>query len=298
MSFLTIFTAPKPFTDPHINIIQRNAIQSWLHIGDAVEVLLMGDEEGVAEVAVEYGVRHFPGVACNQSGVPLISAMFDLTRKVSDSHMMAVVNADILLLPDFFTTARRVIEMTDEFMLAGRRWDLNVTAPLDFSEGWSERLRQEAFSRGELHELSGSDYFIFPRKVFRTIPNFTIGRAGWDNWMIYHAVKQPWPAINASSSIMIVHQNHDYSHLPGGSAHYKMEETFENLEMAGGYKNMYTLIEVDYLLVDGHIRPAGFSLLRLIRWFELIFIPESRSPSGFRWGLTRRLRRLRRRLSR
>ena len=33
MSFLTIFTAPKPFTDPHINLIQRNALRSWLALG-------------------------------------------------------------------------------------------------------------------------------------------------------------------------------------------------------------------------------------------------------------------------
>ena len=30
---ITIFTAPKPFTDPHIDVIQRNAIQSWLQPG-------------------------------------------------------------------------------------------------------------------------------------------------------------------------------------------------------------------------------------------------------------------------
>ena len=40
MSFLTIFSAPKKFTDPHIDIIQRNAIQSWQHLGPDVEVIL------------------------------------------------------------------------------------------------------------------------------------------------------------------------------------------------------------------------------------------------------------------
>ncbi len=46
MAFLTIFTAPKPFTDPHIKIIQRNAIQSWMHLQD-VTVMLIGDEPGL-----------------------------------------------------------------------------------------------------------------------------------------------------------------------------------------------------------------------------------------------------------
>ena len=32
-STITIFTAPKPFTDPHIDLIQRNAIRSWRDLG-------------------------------------------------------------------------------------------------------------------------------------------------------------------------------------------------------------------------------------------------------------------------
>ncbi len=51
MALLTIFTAPKPFSDPHINVIQRNAIQSWLHLGNEVEVLLIGNEAGMHELA-------------------------------------------------------------------------------------------------------------------------------------------------------------------------------------------------------------------------------------------------------
>ena len=43
---ITIFTAPKPFTNPHIDLIQRNAIQSWLHLGDDVNVVMIGNEPG------------------------------------------------------------------------------------------------------------------------------------------------------------------------------------------------------------------------------------------------------------
>jgi hypothetical protein len=65
MTFLTIFTAPKPFTNPHIATIQRNAIQSWMQLGSEVEVYLMGDEQGMSEIAQEFGLRHFPEVRCS-----------------------------------------------------------------------------------------------------------------------------------------------------------------------------------------------------------------------------------------
>jgi hypothetical protein len=46
MTSLTIFSAPKPFTNPHIDIIQRNAIRSWVEMDSRVEVILIGDEQG------------------------------------------------------------------------------------------------------------------------------------------------------------------------------------------------------------------------------------------------------------
>ena len=83
MTFLTVFTAPKPFTNPHIVTIQRNAIHSWIKLGPEVEVLLMGDEIGMSDVAKEFGIRHFPGVKCSDQGTPYINSMFDVARQAT-----------------------------------------------------------------------------------------------------------------------------------------------------------------------------------------------------------------------
>lgn len=294
MTKLTIFSAPKPFTQPHIDLIQRNAIQSWLHLGDEVEVILIGDEEGMAEVAAEYGIRHFPQVACNQEGTPLISSIFDIARQNSGSPLLAYVNADILLMPDFVEMALKTAEQAEKFLLVGQRWDLDVTTQLEFTKGWNKRLRVDAVSRGRLHVPAGSDYFIYPRTVFEEIPEFAVGRAGWDNWMIYHAVTQPWPVIDATRSIMIVHQNHDYAHLPQGQMHYDLEETQRNVILAGGESKMYMLLDSNKELVGGRIRPPRFRLVRLVRSLERALLPGIANREGWRWRLTRRLRKIRR----
>ena len=88
MTYLTIFSAPKPFTDPHINIIQRNAIQSWVRLGPQVDVLLIGQEPGLAEAAADYGVTLLPDVRRNDSGTPLISSIFELARQAGDEEAM------------------------------------------------------------------------------------------------------------------------------------------------------------------------------------------------------------------
>ena len=61
MAHLTLFSAPKPFTDAHIDIIQRNAIESWVRLPD-VQVLLLGQETGLEGAARELGATHLPGV--------------------------------------------------------------------------------------------------------------------------------------------------------------------------------------------------------------------------------------------
>jgi hypothetical protein len=257
---LTIFSAPKPFTDPHIRTIQRNAIRSWLALGPDVQVILIGEEEGLAETAAELGVTHLPNVRRNLSGTPLVSSMFDLARRANDSPLLACINADILVQPNFLEGARQAAKLRSQFLLVGQRWDLDVRAELDFGvkgdpDGLT-LLQQDLAQRGRLHTRGGSDYFIFPRACFCQIPDFAIGRAGWDNWMIYEARRQGWACVDATDTIQIIHQDHDYAHLPQGQAHYRLPETFENVRMAGGRRTIFTLIDTDSRLVAGKIAPA------------------------------------------
>ena len=298
MPFLTIFSAPKPFTDPHIATIQRNAIRSWLHLGDQVEVLLVGDEPGLGQEAAELGVRQLPQVLRNEQGTPLVSSLFDLARQASQATLLAYLNADILAMPDMVTAAQQVANKLERFLVVGQRWDLDVLQDLDFSPGWPERLRLEVQGRGALHRPAGSDYFIFPKALYADMPDFAIGRAGWDNWTIYHARRSGWAVVDATASVMIVHQNHDYSHLPGGKAHYNLDESQKNMDIGGGIAHMYTVLEANRYLVSGNIRPVPLTLPRLLRQVELRLAGEEGEPQGFRRTLWRRVRRFRRRVVR
>ena len=297
MPFLTIFSAPKPFTDPHIAIIQRNAIQSWTHLGDDVNVLLVGEEPGLGEAAAECGVELLAGVERNEKGTPLVSSIFELAREACDSPLLVYVNADILLLPDIVEASRLVAGQAGEFLVVGQRWDLDVRERLDFSSGWQQRLQEDLISRGRLHLPAGSDYFIFPRQLFTDIPDFAIGRAGWDNWVIYYARQRGWLVVDGTPSIMVIHQDHDYSHLPGGRPHYEQSESFDNEELAGGTANLHMVLDSQVQLRDGSLRPPRPSLVRSLRRGELWLTPPNGKRHGLRWSLARQLRRTRRRLT-
>jgi hypothetical protein len=298
MSFLTLFSAPKPFTNPHIAVIQRNAICSWLNLGESVQVVLIGDEAGMAETAAELGVLHLPQVACNEQGTPLVSSIFSLARQVSSAPLLAYVNGDILLLSDFVPAARQVASQLDRFLLISQRWDLSVPQRLDFSAGWETQLRAEIRQRGRLHPPAGSDVFVFARSEFEQIPDFAIGRAGWDNWMIYSARKNGIPVVDGTPSMTVIHQDHDYSHLPGGKPHYDLEESQVNMQLSGGPGTMYTILDSTKRLENGQIKAPRWSWLWLARRLELWLMPETQERRGWRWGLARKLRRWRRKSTR
>jgi hypothetical protein len=297
MALLTLFSAPKPFSDPHIAVIQRNALQSWLRLPDT-EVVLVGSETGLAEVAAEFNVPLLPQVTRNESGTPLVSSIFALANQASTSPLLAYVNGDMLFTSDFVEGARAVAAAAEHFLIVGQRWDLDITRPLDFSNGWEQRLHTSTQSSGRLHPPQGSDYFIFPRGQFMDMPPFAIGRAGWDNWMIYYACQHGWPVIDATTSILAMHQNHDYSHLPGGQPHYDLEESHQNTILAGGTAHLYNMLDTNAVLANGTIQRPPFTLARLVRRAELRLMPPQDQRHGPRWWTVRRLRKLRRRLTR
>jgi hypothetical protein len=283
MPLITLFSAPKPFTDPHIAMIQRNAIKSWTLLPD-VEVILLGEETGLIEAARELDVRHIPNVKCNDNGTPLISSMFQLARENSQSDLLCIINTDMLLLPDFVEAAescRSRFQRDKCFVLLSQRWDLDITQPIEFTAGWQNRLSSMVHRQGSLHRPAGSDYFLFPRSCYTDVPDFTIGRAGWDNWMVYEARQEKWPVIDCTPSVLIIHQNHDYSHLPGGKPHYEHPDSNENIRLAGGQANIrYTILDATHQLVNGKLVRPKMSSLRLMRGVELFlraiffFLPE------------------------
>lgn len=243
---ITVFASPKPFLDPHVSRIQRNALRSWLTLGPCVEVLVVGDEAGVSEVAAEHGVRHLPRVERNELGTPLLDSIFRLAEQAARYPVLCYVNADIILLPDFVDGVGEVSRRFDRFLIIGRRWDLEVSEDLTFEAHFAGDLRKRLADRGSLHPPTGSDYFVYPRGMFRHLPAFALGRAGWDNWMIFAGRRARVPVVDATGAITAIHQAHDYRHLPGGQPHYRLPESRRNVEMVGGRATVFTILDATW----------------------------------------------------
>ena len=295
MSKVTIFSAPKPFSDPHINTIQLNAVRSWKKLGSDAEVVLIGDESGIKETADILDVQHIPNVQVNDLGTPLISSIFTLARQVSTHDLLIYLNADILLLPETLEVIQQIHQLKADFLIVGRRWDLDITREIIFDQDWSSEIRIRTEKEGVLQSPTAMDYFVFPKILYQDIPPFAVGRAGWDNWMIYHGMSQDWPVIDATPSLMVIHQNHDYRHLPDGAPHYDLEESHHNVALGGGMRNSFDLVDVPYIFKNGKISHKMPSVARFLRKLERIVTPSERK--GWRWTVTRILKKTQRKLS-
>ncbi|HPD62561.1 MAG TPA: hypothetical protein PKZ26_04730 [Anaerolineaceae bacterium] len=269
MTSVAFFTAPKPFTNAHIRIIQRNAIQSWKSLGRQVEVWLVGDEPGVEQNARELQVGYIPGVARNSFGTPRIDSIFYLVREQSQAEYLCYVNADILVFPDMLRALEEVRARVDRFLIIGRRWDAAVTETLDIKEGWHQQFQAAALVTAKLHRAAGSDYFLFPRNEFIDIPGFAVGRAGWDNWMIYKARYEHMAVVDATGAIKVIHQNHDFSHFADGKIHRLQPESAENMRLAGGRYTVFTIHDANYQLDNDGLQRVRLNRWKLLREFVI-----------------------------
>jgi hypothetical protein len=232
MSYLTLFTIPKGFDDSHVSLIQRNALASWQQLAPEVEVLVMGDDPGVAEAAGEFGATHIGGVERNQFGTPLLDSAFREAAAQGSGEVLCYVNADIVLLEDFVAAVRRLPRTP--YLAIGRRWDCDVDSALDFFEAGAS-LRDWARRSGELDKGRGSDYFAFRADTDFGLPAFAVGRPGWDNWMIGRSLELGLPLIDMTGSVTAIHQNHDYGHVAGSRARsWEGPEADRNRQLAPG----------------------------------------------------------------
>jgi len=253
---LTLFTAPKPFVG-HIGVIQENALRSWKALGSDVDIVVLGDEPGLAQAAADLGVIHLDSVDRAESGAPRLRSVLAAARGASHQPCLCYLNADIILLADFLPAVRRVAERLTRFLLLGQRWDLDVTEPLSFDPGWERSLRENLGRAGRLHRPVGSDYFVFPADIFVELPDFILGRSGWDNWMIFEARRRRIPVVDATAAVTIVHQNHDYAHLPGGQKHHRHPESQVNLDLAGGRETIFRIEDADWRLTPRTLQRKG-----------------------------------------
>lgn len=218
----TIFTTFKPFIGDDA-ILQENAVLSWAKLNPKPFIVAFGSDEGVARVCLQYGL-HWRRLVAQSGRLPLVSAMFKDVQSISRHEQFCYIDADVLLGQDF---VKAVANLRGEYLLCGQSW----------TSGKAGYLSPAQNNRN----IWGQDYFVFSRGQFTDLPPFPVGFPGWDNWLIYHARSKGMKVIDATDSIIAVHQEH-----PANPA----QEGIANRE------HLFSIKDATHLLVNGDLLPA------------------------------------------
>ena len=263
---LTIFSTARRF-EGIFGVIQRNALTSWTRLEPRPQIILFGTDAGTAEICAELGLTHVPDVATSDMGTPLVSDMFAQAQAMAEFDTCCFVNSDIILFQELATVVDAArARFGHRYLVVGQRHDLDVPEPLDFGPGWAGALQAAARSEGKLRSEIFLDYFIFPTGEFRDLPPFAIGRSAYDNWLVWHAGDTGAAVIDATPFMMIVHQNHDYSHAGGMKAVWEGPEAQRAHQMIGHWSRYHAVAHARHMFTPtGQIVPARGLKYRLAR---------------------------------
>lgn len=283
---ITLFSCPKAFKN-QFDTIQRNAIESWLSLGKNVDIVLVGQEEGMEEVCKEYKIKHIRNIERNEYGTPLVKSIVTQAENNSENELMCYVNADIVILKDFIE-AINVLEKkkhNDKYLLTGRRWDLLIEDRIKYNESsWEADLKDRLRKNGRLDAPTGLDYFVYKKGMWASMPRFALGRNFWDQWFIHEARINKIVVVDGTPSITIIHQHHDYSHLPNsGYWLSKGPETKNNFKLSGGVFKLYNIFDAtetleNNLLVKNNVSVKCKAILIRIKLFVVYTITYTLYP--------------------
>jgi hypothetical protein len=268
---LTLFSIPKPF-EGDIAELQGNALSSWAALGPSVQVVLVGDEPGVAEAAAAVGADHVEHVARSDRGTPRLDDAFRGVDTVARHPLRCFVNADVVFLDDFLPAVTRLGSWREPWLAVGRTLDVRLPPAVTSRPGWRDEVRRAA-PRGVRRGAAAVDWFVFQRELFVGMPPFVVGRAAFDNWMLWHVRAQHLPVVDLTGDVLSIHQSHGYGHLPGGKHEaYWGPEAQRNRELAGRGTSVYSICDATHRLQGGEVRrnPSAFlragEMLRRVRW--------------------------------
>jgi hypothetical protein len=244
---ITFFSIPKAWRGDDA-VRQRNAVSSWLALDG--RVVLFGNDPGVAEAAAELGAEHVPELARTEAGTPLLDGVFARVHELARSGLLCFANADIVLGRDFARAAAGIDAATGRFLAVGESWDTDVHGPIDFVDGWERTLE-----RGRKRGAGALDWFLFTHGIYETIPPFAVGRAAFDNWLVWRARSSGATVVDATRAVHAVHQAHGYGHVQGGfSGTRSGSEAAENWRLIGSKSRIYTRFDATHLLTPRGLR--------------------------------------------
>lgn len=225
---------------------QRSALYSWRR--ENARAFTCINESNIVEGCFGYNmvyvnkVRTAKDIQFNNNAV-LIKDLILRSLESVQRDPVVFINGDIIITPGFHD---KLFSLWDKYgpevFMTGTRYGVDIDSEIESDEAFKKALE---LPREPYNETDSSDIFIASRMTFRKMAedmsDMIMGRYGWDNWIHYWAEAHPIKKINCTHSLVILHANHDYTHIENqeGAHGRKAPSSVHNLLLLRNMQALY-----------------------------------------------------------
>jgi len=204
---LTLFTTCRPFDNGEFAAIQRNTMKTWTLLEPRPEIIVMGNEAGVADFCKEMGFRQ-ADIEYSKHGTPMLDSMMSKAEEIASNNILLLVSSDVILFQSTMK-ALKALKEVENFCAVARKKQQQFFQELDFERDWKGQVREAL--RWNL--ITSGDFFMYPKGFWGKIPPFIIVRTACDSWLFHEASRRD-ALIDLTPAVEIIDYKHSYSHRP------------------------------------------------------------------------------------
>ena len=196
--------------------IYENTIRNWHMLSpDVIPILFTdvntSDQTSIAHYAAQQGWRVFPVPKTSPKGIPVLRHMYLEAQKKFNTTFYCYTNSDILFDRNLTNTIR-FLKMSargghiDKLLVVGRRWNWHLEKNASLTE---LAAVGNYVKNSTMFSANAQDYFLTARNGYpwATIPDFVVGRVGYDNWLVATALAKGIPVVDVTETVTALHQS-------------------------------------------------------------------------------------------
>lgn len=199
--------------------IHENTIKNWASFRPFIRPVLFSNDSSLTKLCRTNGWDVLPQTKVSKEGIPILKYMFIEILSRYKSTFYGFANSDMLFTSDLLHTLHGVLtsslfDTTKPGLLIGRRKNVENMCHY-IGQKW-KGIEFISSKRGSLFHEGAQDYFI-TNKLFpwRDIPEVVIGRIAYDNWLVIHSSQKGYQLIDATKTLLAVHQTTKYGNFEG-----------------------------------------------------------------------------------
>lgn len=216
LPLLTLFTTWNDSPDKYV--VHNITMLNWATFIPLVIPILFTSNVSLVKESTILGWNVLPIPVAVEGSVPVLKYMYLDAMENFNSTFYAYSNGDILFTNSLIETLiflrDTIVNYRTPVLIVGRRVNVfNVTK----QEGSSlNNLVEISKSRGKLFTGWAEDYFITTRAYpWVDVAEVVIGRKAYDNWLVYRSRKAMHIVIDATNTILAVHQTTEAGNFEG-----------------------------------------------------------------------------------